>query len=194
MLHYYWCKHCLYYPVWTQICLDLFIFSVFVCSSPVTGYNWSAWGSISILPPSAACIVDLDPAMCDTSVSHPSGWEKKTCRQIPLQAHRRRSKPCTAHLVRELNSSPDFSWVSFQWLTKNSSLPWGSGHLFTPRATKIIQTIISAAWDNVAREVEASDGNNLHECVANCWLGAQQNGMLSIQCFFPPPSPQYQLL
>ena len=28
--------------------------------------------------------------------------------------------------------------------------------------------IISAAWDNVAREVEASDGNNLHECVANC--------------------------
>ena len=115
MLHYYWCKHCLYYPVWRQICLDLFIFSVFVCSSPVTGYNWSAWGSISILPPSAACIVDLDPAMCDTSVSHPSGWEKKTCRQIPLQAHRRRSKPCTAHLVRELNSSPDFSWVSFQY-------------------------------------------------------------------------------
>ena len=44
--------------------------------------------------------------------------------------------------------------------------------------------IISAAWDNVAREVEASDGNILHECVANCWLGAQQNGMLSVHGFF----------
>ena len=124
------------------------------------------------------------------------GEKKNMCRQIPLQAHWQRSMPCIAHLVQELNPSPDFSQL-YNMVDKKliTSLRIRSFIYTNSNKNHSHRDIISATWDNVAIEVEASDGNNLHECVANCWLGAQQNGMLSIQCFFfPPPPPQYQLL
>ena len=59
----------------------------------------------------AACTVDPDLAVCKAAMSCLSREEKKVCRQIPLQAHWRRSKLCIVCPGRPVCFEPRFLWL-----------------------------------------------------------------------------------